>query len=183
MLRGGPKISRNTIALRKPVGDLSNAAMSIFASRLTTSVCGEISYAPIALGDLVVRGVSTGIGGGGALCSGRGIFGSGRTSRRRIVVGTIPRGGVTGATGRGGTSVRGLTTGGGEEEVGRPSASRNLRICSSWESLRVSGGRAGGVDVDLGFLSRGGGRLLANAPGRNRKSSAMTANTQKGRAS
>jgi hypothetical protein len=60
---------------------------------------------------------------------------------------------VIGATGRGGTSVRGLTTGGGEDEVGRPSASRNLRICSSCESLRVARGNSGGVDVDLRLVS------------------------------
>src|SRR5206468_5361005 len=48
-------------------------------------------------------------------------------------------GGCTGATGRGGTSVRGTTGGGGLEVGGCPSASRNLRIRSASDSVGVRG--------------------------------------------
>ena len=44
-------------------------------------------------------------------------------------------GGCTGATGRGGISVRGATGGGGLEVGGWPSASNNLRIRSSSDSM------------------------------------------------
>ena len=57
-------------------------------------------------------------------------------------------GGRTGANGRGEMSVRGTTGGGGLEVVGCPSASRNLRMCSS--SVSAAPRRMGGaVDVDL----------------------------------
>ena len=53
-------------------------------------------------------------------------------------------GGCTGATGRGGISVRGATGGGGLEVGGWPRASRNLRIRSSSDSV---GGRRIGAGV------------------------------------
>jgi hypothetical protein len=61
--------------------------------------------------------------------------------------GIIDRGGLTGATGRGGKSVRAGIGGGGFAVRGCPSASRNFRICSSSElgCWRIGGaGRGGG---------------------------------------
>jgi hypothetical protein len=61
-----------------------------------------------------------------------------------------PRGGCTGAKGRGGMVVRG-TTGGGGLEPGWPSASRNLRIRASSDSTGACsiGSAADGLGVDL----------------------------------
>jgi len=66
-----------------------------------------------------------------------------------------PGGGRTGASGRGGISVRGTTGGGGVTVAGCPSASRNLRIRSSsvCTGARGSGRGAGGGDVDVRSVS------------------------------
>src|SRR5258708_37497158 len=66
-----------------------------------------------------------------------------------------PDGGCTGASGRGGISVRGTTGGGGIAVVGCPRAPRNFRICSSSVCIaaRGSGGAAGSGDVDLRSVS------------------------------
>ena len=66
-------------------------------------------------------------------------------------MGNGPGGVCTGASGRGGMSVRGTTGGGGLHPVGWPSASRNLRMRSSSDSTGVCsiGSGADGLAVDL----------------------------------
>jgi hypothetical protein len=66
-------------------------------------------------------------------------------------MGNGPGGGCTGASGRGGMSVRGTTGGGGGELVGWPSASRNLRIRSASDSTGACsiGSGADGLVVDF----------------------------------
>ena len=61
------------------------------------------------------------------------------------------RGGCTGASGRGGISMRGTTGGGGLEVAGCPSASRNLRMRASSDSTRAGLGDSPncGLVVDL----------------------------------
>jgi hypothetical protein len=60
-------------------------------------------------------------------------------------------GGCTGARGRGGTSVRGTTGGGGLDPVGWPSALRNLRMRSASDSsgARSIGSAGDGLVADL----------------------------------
>jgi len=63
-------------------------------------------------------------------------------------------GGRTGATGRGGRSVRDTTGGGGLDVGGCPSASKNLRIRSASDSVGAcgTGGGIPRVDVDVRFV-------------------------------
>ena len=98
------------------------------------------------------------LGNGGAACkpitSGSGDFVVSTTCLLlsvRILRAVGVRGGCTGASGRGGMFVRGATGGGGREVAGCPSASRNLRMRSSSDSI---GARLGdspncGLVVDL----------------------------------
>jgi hypothetical protein len=79
----------------------------------------------------------------GPVLGGEGFLGRGRGS------GMEDLGGETGASGRAGTSVRGGNGGGADALVGRPSASRNLRICSSSESGGLAlAGRSGLGELD-----------------------------------
>ena len=61
-------------------------------------------------------------------------------------------GGCTGASGRGGISVRGTTGGGGLEVGGWPSASNSLRIRSSSDSVGAGCNGAGVRGVDVRFV-------------------------------
>ena len=75
----------------------------------------------------------------------------------RILRAVGMRGGCTGASGRGGMFVRGATGGGGRELAGCPSASRNLRMRASSDSIgaRLGSSPNCGLVVDLcsGFCS------------------------------
>ena len=64
-------------------------------------------------------------------------------------------GGFTGASGRGGISVRRTTGGGGVDAVGWPSASKNLRMRSSSDSAgaRGIGFSVLGAGFDVGSVS------------------------------
>ena len=63
-------------------------------------------------------------------------------------------GGCTGASGRGGISVRGTTDGGGLEVGGWPSASNSLRIRFSSDSVgaRRNGAGVFGIGVEVRFV-------------------------------
>jgi len=54
MLRGGPNISRRMIALRKPEGDRSSAAMLV--SLWVSAGVGEVAAAAASAGDLIGDG-------------------------------------------------------------------------------------------------------------------------------
>ena len=112
------------------------------------------AVAYVSTGGLIEAG---NLGNGGASCkpktSGSGDFVVSTTCLLsvRILRAVGMRGGCTGASGRGGMFVRGATGGGGREVAGCPSASRNLRMRASSDSIgaRLGGSPNCGPVVDL----------------------------------
>jgi|SRR5215475_8859163 len=116
------------------MGALKIGGGAIGDGRSWTSVAGGIIFSGALMGD------------------GGGIF-SGIVSRlrdfSRLSCESGDIGGCTGASGRCGMFVRGITGGGGLEVGGWPRASNNLRIRSSSDSVgaRCTGAAVRGVDV------------------------------------
>jgi len=126
----------------------------------------------------LLRGLTGSARGG----KGGGLRDSAGSTRRALVgcgagvfgTGINVRGGWTGATGRGETSVRGVTGGGTFAVRGCPSASKNFRICSSsdWGRVRVCcSGESGSGNVDSSSLVDS--RFDPAAFASNRKSAAI----------
>jgi len=127
---------------------------------LSTAVRASFVFESAAVAYVSTGGLTEAgnLGNGGASCepktSGSGDFVGSTTCLLlsvRILRAIGMRGGCTGASGRGGMFVRGATGGGGRELAGCPSASRNLRMRASSDSIgaRLGSSPKCGLVVDL----------------------------------